>query len=49
VAVISLSTRFELAKADSMTLTTLHYASPRPMRRARIHARARELMQHYEP
>jgi hypothetical protein len=48
MAVISLSRRLDLAGADALTLASLHYASPNPMRLAQIQSRAQELIQRWK-
>ncbi len=48
MAVISLSTRLELAKVGRTRLTSLHYASPKPMEMEQIQARAQELIQRWQ-
>ena len=44
MAVISLHHRIELPRADAITLSSLHYASPHPMSMARIQLRAKQLI-----
>lgn len=44
MAVVSLSKKVAVASADTLTLTSLHYASSKPMRMGQIQARAQELI-----
>ena len=48
MAVISLSKKLESARPNAITLTSLHYASPKPMSMDQIQMQAQELIQRWK-